>query len=106
MAFASDFIAVADKYRLDYRFLPAITGLESSWGVHLPKGSHNPFGWGPSIKFTSFPDAFEAVASGLRTRYVREGKITPSLVGPKYAASPTWSTRVTSFMLSIDKSPL
>ena len=103
---AADFIRVADRYELDYRFLPAITGLESSWGTRLPSGSHNPFGWGPSIRFASFADAIETVGNGIRTRYVKAGKVTPVAVGPRYAASPTWSSLVTSFMLAIDKSPL
>ena len=104
--YAKEFVEIADKYDLDYRFLPAISCLESSCGLYQPVGSHNPFGWGPHIKFNSWPDAFEAVASGIRTRYVRVGKVTPAAVGPTYAASPTWSTRVTSFMLQIENSPI
>jgi hypothetical protein len=104
--YADAFVQVADKYQLDYRFLPAIAGLESAWGKALRPSTHNPFGWGPHLPFPSFPAAFEAVGSGIRTRYVRSGKVTPSIVGPKYASSPTWASRVTSFMLAIDKSPI
>lgn len=104
--YAADFIRIADKYDLDYRFLPAIAGLESAWGKALRPGTHNPFGWGPHIAFKSYPDAFEAVASGIRSRYVKTGKVTPQAVGPKYAASKTWSTRVSGFMLQIENLPL
>lgn len=106
-SYAGDFIKTADKYQLDYRFLPAISGLESGFGSVLLKGTHNPFGWGGGyIYFNSYPDAFEAVGNGIRTRYVREGKVTPSMVGPTYAASPTWAVRVHSFMLQIDNTPI
>lgn len=105
-SYAKEFVEVADKYDLDYRFLPAISCLESSCGLIQHPGSHNPFGWGPHIRFDSWPEAFETVASGIRTRYVREGKVTPGAVGPTYAASPTWSSRVTSFMLQIENSPI
>lgn len=105
-AYAKEFLEVADKYDLDYRFLPAISCLESSCGLFQPVGSHNPFGWGPHIRFNSWPEAFETVASGIRTRYVRVGKVTPEAVGPTYAASPTWSTRVTSILLQIENTPL
>lgn len=104
--FAADFISVADKYDLDYRFLPAISGLESSWGQIQPQGSHNPFGWGPTIRFSSWPEAFETVGNGLRTRYVPNGKVTPFMVGPTYAASKTWASRVSSFMFQIENNPI
>ncbi len=105
-AYAKEFVEVADKFDLDYRFLPAISCLESSCGLFQPANSHNPFGWGPHIRFNSWPQAFETVASGIRTRYVRVGKVTPAAVGPTYASSPTWATRVTSFMLQIENTPL
>lgn len=105
--YATDFVKVADKYQLDYRFLPAISGLESSWGSRLLKGSANPFGWGGGyIYFSSFPDAFETVGNGIRTRYVRSGKVTPAQVGPTYAASPTWAVRVHSLMMQISNEPI
>lgn len=105
--YTRDFIEIADKYNLDYRFLPAIAGLESSWGQALLQNSHNPFGWGGGrIYFKSFPEAFVAVAQGIRTRYVPTGKVTPQLVGPTYAATPTWASRVTGFMVQIENSPI
>ncbi|MCG2686184.1 hypothetical protein L6258_02340, partial [Candidatus Parcubacteria bacterium] len=49
------FIEEADKNGWDWKFLPAIAGVESAFGKLLLDGSHNPFGWGGGyLYFESF----------------------------------------------------
>ena len=41
---AQTYVDTADKYGIDWKLLPAISGLESSFGIHLMPGSHNAYG--------------------------------------------------------------
>src|SRR6185436_17585531 len=45
---AKDFIEAADKYHLDWKLVPAISGVESSFGKAIPNDSYNGWGWGYS----------------------------------------------------------
>lgn len=66
-------IATSDKYHLDWTFMAAVAGTESSFGRHMPANCINPYGWGiygdNRICFKSYEDAIEVVASGLSTKY-------------------------------------
>jgi hypothetical protein len=105
---AAAFVEQADKYNLDWKLIPAIAGLESTFGKFVPQNSYNPFGWGiPSgansgIAFTSWEHAIATVSEGIRNRYMNRGLTTIEKIGNVYAASPTWSTRVRYFMNEID----
>ncbi|MEX2355277.1 MAG: hypothetical protein WD686_05390 [Candidatus Woykebacteria bacterium] len=100
---ATALVKIADKYSLDYRFLPAIAGLESQYGLMVPKGSYNPYGWNNgSAQFKNWADASDKVASGIRSRYAPKGEVTPYRIGSSYAASPTWAVRVASYMSQIN----
>lgn len=66
--FAKNYVETADKYELDWRLLPAIAGLESSFGNAQLKGSYNSYGWGGGrIYFNSVEDGIETVMYGLKT---------------------------------------
>lgn len=68
-----ELITIAEKYGLDWTLLAAIAGTESSFGKRMPMDCLNPYGWGiygdNKLCFKSFPEAAEAVAKGLSTRY-------------------------------------
>jgi membrane-bound lytic murein transglycosylase B len=104
---APDFIEIADKYNLDWKLLPAIAGVESTFGRYTP-GNYNPYGWNNAkTGFANWQQATETVARGLRTLYVREGEITPAKIGRKYAPpTPSWASRVGRFMAEIEKTVL
>ena len=52
------FIATADKYELDWRLIPAITGVESTFGKRIPYNSFNAYGWANGVyKFTSWEES-------------------------------------------------
>ena len=42
---AQDFIDAAKTYELDWKMLPAIAGVESTFGKKIP-GGYNAYGWG------------------------------------------------------------
>ena len=99
---AENFVAVADKYDIDWTLLPAIAKLESQLGKQIPAFSFNPYGWNNgNYRFGNWENANEVVANGLRTRYAPTGEITPARIGRMYAASPTWTLRVAKYQLEI-----
>ena len=73
MGYEVELITIAEKYGLDWTLLAAIAGTESSFGKRMPADCLNPYGWGiygsNKLCFKSFPEAAEAVAKGLSTRY-------------------------------------
>ena len=104
---AQQFIESADKHNLDWKLLVSIAGLESSFGKHKPANSHNAWGWGyngGTVKhFDTWEEAIEEISRGLRENYLKENEGSdPYIIGPTYAASPTWAVRVESFMNKIE----
>lgn len=79
------FVSAGARFGVDPRLLVAIAGSESSYGKFVPSGSHNPFGWGPGKRFSSWQDAIFTVAEGLQRGYISQGLTTPQTIGPKYA---------------------
>ncbi len=106
--FASDFVEIADKYDLDWKLVPAISGVESTFGQQIPHESFNGWGWGiygnNVIYFSSWEKGIETVSLGLRTNYIDKwGARDVYEIGRFYAASPTWAQRVDYFMRKIDE---
>jgi len=98
---AETFVEVADEYDLDYRFLPAIAGIESNFGRVQLENSYNPFGWGGGyIYFDSFNEAIRTVGFELYERCVKQGANTPAEIGPSYCPpnSLRWIAAVEGFM--------
>jgi len=103
--FAGDFIKTADKYKLDWRLVAAITGVESTFGKRIPLGSFNAYGWGNGkIYFESWSQSIEHVSSVLAEKYVAKGLDTPQKMASVYAPpSQTWGSKVNYFMEKIDQ---
>ena len=104
--YASEFVAQADKYNLDWRFVAAISGLESSFGQAIPANSYNGWGWGVYgdnvTRFSSWTDGIDTISQGLREKYMDLwGKKDVYEIGSVYAASPTWAVRVNHIMDNI-----
>lgn len=103
---AQDFIDAAKLYNLDWKMLPAIAGVESTFGKHIP-GGYNAYGWGVYgtnvIYFESWTDGIYTVAKGLREGYLNKGLMEPYAINRVYAASPTWGKNVTYFMNDLEK---
>lgn len=106
--YAQTFVDEADKNNLDWKLVASISGLESSFGVHIPYNSYN--GWGFGVygdnvrRFESWEDGIAVVSKSLRNDYMNKWKATTiPEIGRIYAASPTWAERVTFFMNDIEK---
>jgi len=106
----ADFIfAVSQKYGLDYRLLVAIAQQESNLCKKIPPNSHNCWGWGihsrGTLKFSSYPEAIEAVAKGLRKDYLDKGLLTPEQIMTKYTplSNGSWAFGVNQFMKEIEE---
>ena len=103
---AQDFIDAADKYALDWKMLPAIAGVESTFGKFIP-GGYNAYGWGVygtnRIYFASWTEGIFSVAKGLRENYLNHGLTNPHSINRMYAASKHWGGNVTYFMNDLEK---
>jgi len=98
------FIEFADDYNIDWRLLPAISGIESNFGKHLISGSFNAYGWdGGYYRFTDWPRSIQLMSQFLRERYYDRGLDNPPKIGPVYAPPAlNWGARVNSIMKQID----
>ncbi len=105
---ANHFVSEADRLEMDWKLVAAISGVESTFGKHVPAGSYNAWGWGIPTGASwglAFPDwkaGITAVSDGLRTNYIDRGAKTIDQIGYIYAASPTWASRVRYFIDQIE----
>src|SRR5581483_7324345 len=104
---AKDFIESATKYNLDWRLLPSIAGVESSFGLAEPIGSYNSFGFGiygnNYQTFSSYKNAIDTVAKTLSQTYIGQYKAQNIYqIGSLYATSPTWAQKVIYYMNDIE----
>jgi hypothetical protein len=96
---SESFVKTCIKYQINCYFLPAIAGLESTFGKFIYPNSYNPFGWGRGyMMFDSWSEGFDAVAKGLKSGYIKKGAETIEEIGPIYSESPTWAVRVNNFI--------
>ena len=99
------FTTACKKYELNCFLLPAIAGLESTFGKFLMPGSYNPFGWGGgNIYFNSWEEGINTVGRGLYEKYIKKlNTDTLEKIGSIYSESPTWTPRVASFINIFEK---
>lgn len=103
---AQDFIDAADTYDIDYKLVPAIAGVESTFGKAIP-GGYNAWGWGvygdQAIYFDSWRNGIFTVSQGLKQNYIDKGLTDPYTINRVYAASPAWGAHVTYFLNDLNK---
>lgn len=101
---AHHYVRYADEFGIDWKLLPAISGLESSFGKRLMPGSHNAYGWGGGhIYFETWEDGIRSINKAFKEKYAERGATDVWTIGPIYAESPTWSVRVNGFMEEIER---
>ena len=103
---AQDFVDAAKKYDLDWKLMPSIAGVESTFGKFIP-GGYNAWGWGvydtQAIYFNSWTEAIYTISKGLRENYINKGYNDPYSMNRIYAQSPRWGSRVIFFMADMEK---
>lgn len=106
--YAEDFVDYADAYGLDYRLVPSISGVESTFGKQIPYQSYNAYGWvNGNYSFKSWPDSIYVVSSTLRAQYIDKGAASITRIARRYAPpSDTWGGKVKYFIGKIDVLPL
>lgn len=102
--YAQSIVSLADLYRIDYRLVVAISGVESTFCKSIPYKSYNCWGWkNGKYVFQSYPNALEKVSKTLGTNYYARGFDTPEAIGPIYAPpTPSWAGKVRFFMNLMD----
>lgn len=102
---AEEFVAAADFYNLDWRILPAISGIESTFGKQMINGSYNAYGWGGGkIYFKSWSEGIWTISKALKEKYVEKGASDIYKIGRIYCPpNPQWAYKVNSFMEKIEK---
>ncbi len=110
---SQDFIDAADMYKVDWRLVPSIAGVESTFGKFIPGGyepgsiSYNAWGWGvygdQALGFKSWKDGIYTLNKGLRENYINRGYTEPYSMNKIYASSPTWGGKVSYFMQDMEK---
>jgi hypothetical protein len=111
------FIASGGRWQMDPRLIVAIAGAESSFG-QITCAPFNAWGYGcPNgpYRFDSWADGIDAVAEGLRTNYLAEGRTTVATINLKYAPlgaanDPTglnnnWTINVSRFLVELGGDP-
>lgn len=101
---AQDFVDAADEYGVDWKLVPAISGVESTFGKH--SYGYNAWGWGiygdNRLGFNSWRDGIFTVTGGLKKGYIDKGLTNPYSMNRAYAASKTWGWRVDYFMKDME----
>jgi hypothetical protein len=107
-AYADDFVTYADMNGLDYRLVPAISGVESTFGKFIPNNSFNAYGWANGeYTFMSWEDSIAHVSETLKSAYIDKGAPTIAKIAKRYAPpSTTWGNGVKFFVGKIDSLPL
>ena len=102
--FSSVFIKAADKYGIDWKLVPCISGVESTFGKAIPYNSYNAYGWANGeYYFQSWEDSIEIVSRTLRANYYNRGVDTVEKIAPIYAPpSTTWVRNVRFFMEKLE----
>lgn len=101
---AADFIKYADKYGVDWKLVPAITGVESTFGKAIPFNSYNAYDWanGQAL-FSSWEESIDIVTRSLRQNYINRGLTNPDLIGPVYCPpNRSWEVNVKYFMQKLE----
>ena len=101
---AKTFVEQADLYQLDWRFVAAIAGRESTFGKEEPCINAWGYGiFGNQMKcFDSYDEGIRVISKDLREKFMNQwGAQTIWQIGSMYAASPTWASGVIYFMNQI-----
>lgn len=99
------FIGVADKHKLDWRLLPAISMVETSGGKHGTAG--NIFGWNSGrTRFQSVETGIHFVAQRFAQSPIYAGRTALEILERYNPARKLYPPRVTRFMAEMSEDPV
>jgi hypothetical protein len=104
LPYAQEVITAADKYKLDFRLIPAIAMQESNLCKKAPKDSYNCWGFGiyakKVTKFDNYTQAIDTVTKTLAKQYKANGLETPEQIMTMYTpgSNGSWAKGVNQFM--------
>lgn len=106
--YADVFVENSEEYGLDWRLVPAISGVESTFGKHIPYKSYNAYGWANgAYNFNSWEDSIGVVSKTLSEKYIARGANTTREIARIYAPpSSTWARNVEFFKNKIEPLPV
>jgi hypothetical protein len=102
--YAEVYVEAADKYKLDFRLVPAISMQESNCCKKIPGGSNNCWGYGiygdQIVVFPSVEAGIDTVARTLSKKYTSQGLLEPDEIMKKYTpqSKGSWAAGVLHFM--------
>lgn len=110
------FATASNRDNIDWRFLVAIAGAETSFATYGPSQFiKNPFGMGPGIRYGSYSEAISAASRNLRQNYMDQGLDTVAKIQGKWAPGgaandPTglnsnWTRNVTRYLTMLGGNP-
>ncbi len=105
---AETIVRVSDQNSFDYRLLPAIAMQESNLCRFIPDNSYNCWGWGiygdVITRFSSYDEAIDTVARGIKREYIDKGLLTASAIMEKYTPSSkgSWAHGVNTFLKALE----
>lgn len=101
---SEDIVRIADEHGIPWTWIPAISGVESTFCKAIPYQSYNCWGWANgAYNFEDYDDAVSIISKSLKERYVDRGADTIEKIAPIYAPpSTTWSGKVNFFISKLE----
>lgn len=105
--YAYTFVEEADKNKIDWKLVAAISGNESQFGHLIPPYSYN--GWGYGVygnnirRFSSWAEGISVVSKAIRTDYIDKwGATNVYEIGSIYAEDPMWASKISHYISMIE----
>ncbi len=105
LGLGSYIVQIADQHGVDPYLVVAIAQQESNLGKLMPPDCHNAWGWGihsaGTLCFDSWQEGITTFVTGLSTKYLAYGLVTPEEIMTRYnATSPggAWAKGVNQFL--------
>jgi hypothetical protein len=99
---ADTIVSSADKYKIDYRLIPALALKESGGCRIIPQNSYNCWGYGlyNGTRFDTYAEGVQVVSKALSTRFRVGGEVNPTTVMPLYTngTDTTWASDIEAYM--------
>lgn len=107
-SYSNYIITQADINNLDWKLIPAISGVESTFGKYIPFNSYNAYGWdNGTYTFTSWYHSISHVSQKLSLNYISKGAKSIDQIAPIYnpVTPQSWKNHVNFFINKLENTP-